>query len=56
MHTLSLQVVLQLLEQVPQNRMYLVQRKGPTSFVVKEDATDIERKVTIGSLQSCSCR
>lgn len=35
--------------------MYLVHRKGPTSFIVKEEANDIERCVKIGSQQCCSC-
>lgn len=36
--------------------MYVLQRCGPTSFIVKEDASGEQNHVTIGSLQKCTCR
>jgi hypothetical protein len=51
-----LQVVLDMLSAVSSTIMYVMQQCGPTSFIVKEDATDKQHHVTIGSLQQCSCQ
>lgn len=54
MWQLDMQEVLELLQQVPDTVMYLVHRTGPTSFLVREDGSDIKRKVTIGARPCCS--
>lgn len=41
--------------QVANVQLYLVQRLGPTSFVVREENSDVKRKVVIGSRMACSC-
>ncbi len=40
--------------QVANVQLYLVQRLGPTSFVVREENSDVKRKVVIGSRMACS--
>lgn len=36
-------------------QLFVVQRLGPTSFVVREDGSDVKRKVVVGSRMACSC-
>ncbi len=43
--------LLQLLGQV---QVYLVQRPGPTSFLVREEGSEVKRRVQIGSRITCS--
>ncbi|KAG2502192.1 hypothetical protein HYH03_000679 [Edaphochlamys debaryana] len=49
------QEVVDLLQLVGTVQMFLVQRPGPTSFVVREEGSEVKRKVQIGSRISCSC-
>ncbi|KAL6750982.1 hypothetical protein V8C86DRAFT_2793293 [Haematococcus lacustris] len=49
------QVVVEMLQAMPNTVLYLVARTGPTSFVVREDWSDVKRKVLIGARPSCSC-
>lgn len=48
------QEVVDLLQQVGIVQLFLVQRPGPTSFVVREEGSEVKRKVQIGSRISCS--
>ena len=36
--------------------MFLLQRRGPTSFVVKDSALGMKSTVQIGSTQTCTCQ
>ncbi|GFR42292.1 hypothetical protein Agub_g3190, partial [Astrephomene gubernaculifera] len=49
------QEVVDLLQLMGNVQLFLVQRPGPTSFVVREEGSDVKRKVQIGSRISCSC-
>lgn len=46
--------VLALLQQLADTRLYVMHRTGPTSFVIREDACDLNRKVTIGCRPACN--
>lgn len=48
--------VLQQLQGPEAPRCYVMQRAGPTSFVIHDELCNINRKVTIGCRQTCSCR
>ncbi|GLI66528.1 hypothetical protein VaNZ11_010403 [Volvox africanus] len=49
------QEVVDLLQQVGTLQLFLVQRPGPTSFIVREEGSEVKRKVQIGSRIICSC-
>ncbi|KAG2432423.1 hypothetical protein HYH02_012994 [Chlamydomonas schloesseri] len=49
------QDVVELLQRVGAVQLFLVQRPGPTSFVVREEGSEVKRKVQIGSRITCSC-
>lgn len=48
------QEVVDLLHSLSNSRLYLVQRTGPTSFLIREDGADVKRKVMVGSRMSCT--
>lgn len=43
------------MEGISQRTMFLLKRKGPTSFVVREDGEEAKRRVRIGAENACSC-
>ncbi len=45
---------MELLQRVGAVQLFLVQRPGPTSFVVREEGSEVKRKVQIGSRITCS--
>ncbi|GLC40238.1 hypothetical protein PLESTB_001310400 [Pleodorina starrii] len=49
------QEVVDLLQQVGTVQLFLVQRPGPTSFIVREEGCEVKRKIQIGSRITCSC-
>ena len=52
----SLQRVTKLIAALPETQLFLVQRQGPMSFVLCEDAAKPNCKVLLGPQPSCSCR
>lgn len=52
----DLQVFSELVETLSNTTMYILQRCGPTSFTVKEESRGEQHHVTIGALQTCTCR
>lgn len=48
------QEVCDLLQLLQDTQLFLVQRPGPTSFVVREEGSEVKRKVAIGSRLTCS--
>ncbi len=51
---MPLQAVCDLLAELQNTQLFLVQRHGPTSFVVREEGSEVKRKVTIGARITCS--
>lgn len=52
----GVQEVASLIAAVPSTTMFLLQRRGPTCFVVKDGASGMKSTVQIGLMQSCSCQ
>ncbi len=50
----AIQDVVELLQRVGTVQLFLVQRPGPTSFVVREEGSEVKRKVQIGSRITCT--
>ena len=51
-----MQDVAALIAAVQHTTMFLLQRRGPTSFVVKDVTSGLKSVVQIGSVQSCTCQ
>jgi E3 ubiquitin-protein ligase ZSWIM2 len=51
-----LQEVLETIESLQSNTILLLQRRGPTSFLVKSGDPGLKYTVQIGSKVTCSCR
>lgn len=49
------QEVAELIQRVPQTRLYLVQRSGPTSFILREEGSEKKHRVMLGATPSCTC-
>ena len=45
-----------LIEEAPYSRLFVLSDPGPTSFVLRGEASPRRFKVTIGETHSCSCR
>lgn len=43
------------MEEAKSARLYILQQTGPTSFVIKEEASDTKYKIQIGDQHKCSC-
>ena len=54
--TWDVQAVVQMIRSLGKRRMFLVQRPGPSCFVVQEEGKETKLKVLIGSRVTCSCR
>ncbi|KAK9823377.1 hypothetical protein WJX72_002332 [[Myrmecia] bisecta] len=48
--------VAELIEQAASVRLYLVQRPGPTSFILSDEGQQHKHKVNVGARPSCTCR
>ena len=45
-----------LLASLQRTTMFLLQRRGPTSFVLKDSNTGLNSTVQIGAMQACTCQ
>lgn len=46
----------EIIESLNSLHFFLVQENGPTCFIIKEESTGKKFKITIGDIQSCSCK
>jgi hypothetical protein len=51
-----LQEVQEVIAALSTNTMFLLQRRGPTCFVLKDGSTGLNNTVQIGAMQSCTCQ
>jgi hypothetical protein len=53
-HVHAVQVVVERLQDLANTVLFLVHRTGPTCFVVREEGSEVKRRVSIGAHLSCS--
>jgi hypothetical protein len=47
--------VKEMVQSLSDTHLFVVHRSGPTSFLIKEEGSEVKLKVTVGLTPSCTC-